>query len=76
MKESIFSNIYYTPPYGTKGVSPINMGNYKNVCAIVKFRRLIISKCLLGIPLKISRDYRIDQPFNLTLKSCISASFM
>ena len=50
MKESIFSNIYYTPPYGTKGVSPINMDNYKNVCAIVKFRRLIISKCLLGIP--------------------------
>ena len=54
MKESIFSKIYYTPPYSTKSVSPINMGNYKNVCAIVTFRKLIISKCLLkkvkGLP--------------------------
>lgn len=49
MKEFIFSNIYYTPPYSTKCVSPINMGNYKNICAIVTFRKLIISKCLLGI---------------------------
>ena len=52
MKESIFINIYYTPPYSTKGVSPINMGSYKNVCAIVTFRKLIISKCLLDISLK------------------------
>lgn len=52
MKESLFSNIYYIPPYSTKGVSPITMGNYKNVCAIVTFRKLIISKCLLGICLK------------------------